>query len=216
MLFLHQTKKVQAHRPQMYHGLKRWRPIFQQRWQPRWQPCHNFLHWEARPDFKEQTCQTKKQVWQHQRATKFGLPDYSTRSRGRVQRGRLKKGPKWLKASKNSVIPWKCLQFLHHKISSSHIEQEHSWEMLVTKSQNHPFCANLILRVFTVFSPGFRGFFIAFSKFFHGVTIFANLKGAPSIFQAWDICGGGTFLGIVSQKYDFKNNHIEKTSVLKT
>ena len=101
---LHQTKKVQAHTPQIDHGLKRWRPIFQQRWQPRWQRCHNFLHWEARPDFKEQTCQTKKQVWQHQRATKFGLPDYSTRSRGRVQRGRLNKGPKWLKASKNSYL----------------------------------------------------------------------------------------------------------------
>ena len=75
------------------------------------------------------------------------------------------------------------------------------------------FCANLILRVFTVFSPGFH---FTVSKFFHGVTIFANLKGAPSIFQAWDICGGGTFLGIVSQKYDFPNHHIEKTSVLKT
>ena len=134
-----------------------------------------FLHWEARPDFKEQTCQTKKQVWQHQHATKFGLSDYSTRSRGRVQRGRLNKGPKWLKASKNSVIPWKCLQFPHHKISSSHIEQEHSWEMLVTKSQNHPFCANLILRVFSVFSPGFHGFFIAFSKFFT-VSLFSQIS----------------------------------------
>ena len=39
---LHQTKKVQAHTPQIDHGLKRWRPIFQQRWQPRWQRCHNF------------------------------------------------------------------------------------------------------------------------------------------------------------------------------
>ena len=119
-----------------------------------------FLHWEARPDFKEQTCQTKKQVWQHQRATKFGLPDYSTRPRGRVQRGRLNKGPKWLKASKNSVIPWKCLQFTHHKISSSHIEQEHSWEMLVTKSQNHPFCAGFqsFHRVLTVFSLPFQSF----------------------------------------------------------
>ena len=170
-----------------------------------------FLHWEARPDFKEQTCQTKKQVWQYQRATKFGLSDYSTRSRGRVQRGRLNKGPKWLTASKNSVIPWKCLQFTHHKISSSHIEQEHSWEMLVTKSQNYPFAQTW----FCGFSLSFHRVFTV-SKFFHGVTIFANLKGAPSIFQTWDICGGGTFLGIVSQKYDFKNNHIEKTSVLKT
>jgi hypothetical protein len=62
---------------------------------------------------------------------------------------------------------------------------------------------------------GFSRFFIAFQSFFHGVTIFANLKGAPSIFQAWDIFGGGIFLGIVSQKYDFKNNHIEETSVVK-
>ena len=69
---------------------------------------------------------------------------------------------------------------------------------------------------FAGFSQGFHWLFMAFSRFFHGVTIFANLKGAPSIFQTWDICGGGTFLGIVSQKYDFKNNHIEKTSVLKT
>ena len=73
--------------------------------------------------------------------------------------------------------------------------------------------------------PDFAGFqclFTEFSRFFHclfkvfhGVTIFANLKGAPSIFQAWDIFGGGIFLGIVSQKYDFKNNHIEETSVVK-
>ena len=117
---------------------------------------------------KSRHAKPKKQVWQHQRATKFGLPDYSTQSKGWVQCGRLNKGPKWLKASKNSVIPWKCLQFPHHKISSSHIEQEHSWEMLVTKSQNHPFCANLILRVFTVFFTGssrfFHGFFKVFSR----------------------------------------------------
>ena len=119
-----------------------------------------FLHWEARPDFKEQTCQTKKQVWQHQHATKFGLPDYSTRSRGRVQRGRLNKGPKWLKASKNSVIPWKCLQFTHHKIRSIH---EKCW------SQNRKtilfaqtwFCGFSLSfhRVFTVFSLPFQSFF---------------------------------------------------------
>ena len=109
----------------------------------------------------------------------------------------------------------KSLQFPHHKISSSHIEREQIWEMVGTKSQNHPFCTNLILRVFTVFSRGFHGFSLPFQSFFHGVTIFANLKGAPSIFQAWDIFGGGIFLGIVSQKYDFKNNHIEETSVVK-
>ena len=69
--------------------------------------------------------------------------------------------------------------------------------------------------LFTGFSWGFHGFSLPFQSFFHGVTIFANLKGAPSIFQAWDIFGGGIFLGIVSQKYDFKNNHIEETSVVK-
>ena len=84
------------------------------------------------------------------------------------------------------------------------------------RNVGHKIAKPAFLRGFSVFSPGSHGFFIAFSKFFHGVTIFANLKGAPSIFQAWDICGGGTFLGIVSQKYDFPNHHIEKTSVLKT
>lgn len=58
---LHQTKKVQAHTPQIDHGLKRWRPIFQQRRQPRWQPCHNFLHWEARLDFKNKFDSTNAQ-----------------------------------------------------------------------------------------------------------------------------------------------------------
>ena len=68
---------------------------------------------------------------------------------------------------------------------------------------------------FAGFSQGFHWLFMAFSQFFHGVTIFANLEVAPSIFQASDIFGGGTLLGEVSQKYDLKNNHIEKTSVLK-
>ena len=36
--------------------------------------------------------------------------------------------------------------------------------------------------------------FMASSRFFHGSTIFANLEGAPSIFQALDIFGGGTCL----------------------
>ena len=40
----------------------------------------------------------------------------------------------------------------------------------------------------------FAVFFIAFSLFFLDVTIFKNLEGAPSIFQAWDIFGGGTLL----------------------
>ena len=46
------------------------------------------------------------------------------------------------------------------------------------------------------FSQGFHWLFMAFSRFFHGVTIFANLvEVAPSIFQALDIFGGGTLLG---------------------
>ena len=44
---------------------------------------------------------------------------------------------------------------------------------------------HLILRVF-------HSFFTGFSWPFHGVTIFANLEVAPSIFQALDIFGGGT------------------------
>ena len=88
--------------------------------------------------------------------------------------------------------------------------------MLVTKSQNHPFCANLILRVFSVFSPGFHGFFIAFSKFFT-VSLFSQIsKVRLQFFKHGISVGVVPFLGIVSQKYDFKNNHIEKTSVLKT
>ena len=49
---------------------------------------------------------------------------------------------------------------------------------------------------FAGFSQGFHWLFMAFSRFFHGVTIFANLvEVAPSIFQALDIFGGGTLLG---------------------
>ena len=47
---------------------------------------------------------------------------------------------------------------------------------------------------FAGFSRGFHWLFMAFSQFFHGVTIFANLEVAPSIFQASDIFGGGTLL----------------------
>ena len=67
----------------------------------------------------------------------------------------------------------------------------------------------LFHRVFTVFSWLFQSFFTV-------SLIFANLEGAPPIFQVWDIFGGGTFLGIVSQKLISKiYNHVEKTSVLK-
>ena len=38
-------------------------------------------------------------------------------------------------------------------------------------------------------------YFVAFSRIFHGFIIAANLEGTPSIFQAWDICGGGALIG---------------------
>jgi hypothetical protein len=45
------------------------------------------------------------------------------------------------------------------------------------------------------------------------ITIFANLEGASTIFQASDIFGGGTLLGQVSQKYDIKKkSHRENLS----
>jgi len=57
------------------------------------------------------------------------------------------------------------------------------------------FCIFLHKPDFAGFSQGFHWLFMAFSQFFHGVTIFANLEVAPSIFQASDIFGGGTLLG---------------------
>ena len=54
---------------------------------------------------------------------------------------------------------------------------------------------------FAGFSRPFQAVFTGFSWFFpvfftvSGVTIFANLEVAPSIFQALDIFGGGTLLG---------------------
>ena len=55
------------------------------------------------------------------------------------------------------------------------------------------FCICLHKPDFAGFSQGFHWLFMAFSRFFHGVTIFANLEVAPSIFQAigylwgWDL-----------------------------
>eukprot|EP00435_Cladocopium_sp_Y103_P023261 s1716_g5.t1 len=54
---------------------------------------------------------------------------------------------------------------------------------------------NLILRVFhgllTGFSLVFHGLFTVFSRY----PFSSNLEGASSIFQSWDIFGGGTLLG---------------------
>jgi hypothetical protein len=72
--------------------------------------------------------------------------------------------------------------------------------------------------------PDFAGFHCLFTGFhglfkvFHGVIIFYSFRKSHRRafnFSSMGYRGGGTFLGIVSQKYDFKNNHIEKTSVLK-
>ena len=57
------------------------------------------------------------------------------------------------------------------------------------------FCTNLILRVFHgLFTDFSLSFSWPFHVFFHGVTIFANLEVAPSIFPALDFFGDGALL----------------------
>ena len=109
-----------------------------------------------------------------------------------VYPGRWSKGPKWLKASKNS--------FPHRKISSSHIEPEHSVRKFGHKIAKQFFLhlfaqivTKLILRVlhglFTGFSLAFHGLFM----FLFTVSLFRKSRRCALIFFKHGIFfGGGT------------------------
>ena len=60
---------------------------------------------------------------------------------------------------------------------------------------------------FAGFSLSFHGFFMAFSKFSTVSLFFYSFRKSRRRafnFSSMGYRGGGTFLGIVSQKYDFK------------
>jgi hypothetical protein len=87
--------------------------------------------------------------------------------------------------------------------------------MWLQKPVSSPFRTNHHKHDFACFSLPLHGVFTGFSWPFHGFIIFANLEGTLSLFQTWDIFGGATLLGSVSQEYVPKSNGIEKISVLK-
>ena len=102
------------------------------------------------------------------------------------------------------LIPWKKSNFRAVRRAAI----THSGSTLVAKHCFSPFRPSHHRPDFAGFSRPFHGVFTVlswpFHVFFHGITIFANLEGASTIFQASDIFGGGTLLGQVSQKYDIK------------